>query len=672
MRYKACTPADIAFLRTRISNATPGRQCITDDKFRNVSIITALNVHKDEINRIGSLRYGIETSQDLVDFFSEDTVSGSDDIGEKKSRKAPKSHVIIKMTDQIQEALWNQPPSSNDKCIPGKLSLCHGMPVIIRSNSATELCITRGQEGVVYGWQATIGSKGQRMLDALFVELKNPPKPVQFEGLAPNVVPLTRTSATIKCSLPNDEYITISRNQIEVLPNFAMTDYSAQGKTRPCNVVDLNNCRTHQSYYTALSRSASAAGTCILQGFDPRMVTGGASGALRQEFRKLEVLDDIVRIRYEGKLPATIVGDRRHEVINSFRLWKGDDYMPAHVHKAIRWSKHSPFHVDTDDLVQSWKRDGENIPIHTNVKKGNISLPLVVKNKRKCDSTEDSAGNCFSPVKKLKSQDHVTNVNSRNLLMPLGTIWSNNSCAYDCIITILHSIWLTDTARLRGLQNDILNRVVASFTEHQDGLCSLEDSRDSMRQQLMTLAPNSFPWGAYVAVDSIFDQLLETSGDVLSSERICPQGHAVQRRSTTTKNCMFNVHGFSGSAQYWMSRMETRLSSRCRVCGHTLVRKFLLSSKPPLFVMSVDGASVHPSLVIQVNINNEIASYCLRGIAYIGNGHFVSRIITPEANVWYHDGIESGRNMVLEPPLPQCDLRVCNGKTPAVYVYVLQ
>jgi hypothetical protein len=41
MRYKACTAADITFLRTRISTNIKGRPCITDRVFRNVSIITA-------------------------------------------------------------------------------------------------------------------------------------------------------------------------------------------------------------------------------------------------------------------------------------------------------------------------------------------------------------------------------------------------------------------------------------------------------------------------------------------------------------------------------------------------------------------------------------------------------------------------------------------------------
>ena len=83
-----------------------------------------------------------------------------------------------------------------------------------------------------------------------------------------------------------------------------MTDYVSQGKTREFNVVDLGQIRNHHGYYTALSRGSSARGTLILSGLHTKHITGGASGALRQEFRELELLDYITTMRFEGKLPA--------------------------------------------------------------------------------------------------------------------------------------------------------------------------------------------------------------------------------------------------------------------------------------------------------------------------------------------------------------------------------
>jgi hypothetical protein len=146
------------------------------------------------------------------------------------------------------------------------------------------------------------------VLDTLIVKLKDPPSSVQFPGLPENVVPVYPTTTNVKAMTPNDEKYSIARTQVEVLVNFAMTDFASQGKTRSFNVSDLNNLRSHQAYYTALSRSATAEGTLILQGFDPKMITGGCSGALRQEFRELELLDEITRLHYTHKLPANVAG----------------------------------------------------------------------------------------------------------------------------------------------------------------------------------------------------------------------------------------------------------------------------------------------------------------------------------------------------------------------------
>ncbi|KAF8223263.1 hypothetical protein L208DRAFT_1020364, partial [Tricholoma matsutake] len=186
------------------------------------------------------------------------------------------------ISDKLQQVLWDWPYSTNDRHIAGILSLCKGLPVMIRYNGATELCITKGQEATVYDWKVSPGAHGQPTLEPLFVKLTNPPSNVKFDGLPENVVPLYKTTNPIYCSLPDDSKVHVSRTQIEVLPNFSMTDYASQGKTRPYNVVNLNDNCSHQSYYTALSCSATAAGTLITQSFHPQKITGGASGALRQ------------------------------------------------------------------------------------------------------------------------------------------------------------------------------------------------------------------------------------------------------------------------------------------------------------------------------------------------------------------------------------------------------
>jgi hypothetical protein len=209
---------------------------------------------------------------------------------------------------------------------------------MIRNNDATELCITKGQEGIVVGWQSSRGSFGKQVLDTLFVRLDSPPQVVQIPGLPDNVVPLVRSTKTVECIFPSDLKESVERQQVWVLPNFAMTAHAAQGKTRPFNVVHLNSCRDHMAYYTALSRSASAAGTIIIQGFDANVITRRCSGSLRQEFRELELLDDITRLKYEGELPELVNGSTRNDLIDQFKQWKGDLYVPEHTDASLKWS----------------------------------------------------------------------------------------------------------------------------------------------------------------------------------------------------------------------------------------------------------------------------------------------------------------------------------------------
>ena len=80
----------------------------------------------------------------------------------------------------------------------------------------------------------------------------------------------------------------------------------------------------------------------IVQAFATNHITGGASGWLRQEFRELEILDNITKMRYENILPQEIQGVTRNTLIRVFQQWKGTEYVPEHTHDAIRWTAEKP------------------------------------------------------------------------------------------------------------------------------------------------------------------------------------------------------------------------------------------------------------------------------------------------------------------------------------------
>ncbi|KAJ7182676.1 hypothetical protein C8R43DRAFT_864121, partial [Mycena crocata] len=280
MRFGACTDDDIAFLNTRIAGFRPENPKLNSKDMRNASIITARNSQKDALNSMGAHRFARDNSQTLVEFYSIDRISSRS--VDKVKWKGCEQSTIKKMTQRLQTVLWDALPSTTNEFIPGKLSLCMGMPVMLRANDATEMCITKGQEAEVCGWHASEGPTGKQVLDTLFVRLIKPPREIQIQDLPVNVVPLVRSITHVTVLLPDDSLLSVLREQVVALLNFGMTDYTAQGKSRDNNPVELSKCEGHKAYYVALSRGKTAAGTIIVQGFDAKKITGGMSGYLRQ------------------------------------------------------------------------------------------------------------------------------------------------------------------------------------------------------------------------------------------------------------------------------------------------------------------------------------------------------------------------------------------------------
>ena len=678
MRYKDCSLADIQFLRSHITSQLPGRPSITDPDFRSVSIITAKNAQKDEINRLGCQLFAQHTGQQLIDFYSEDTLKPSENLEKRNKVGKMARKRLTKLDIANQKILWNLSHSSASKPVPGKLSICMGLPIMIKSNVATELCITNGQEATVVGWQSTVGQHKQQMLDVLFVKLKAPPKSVQIDGLAENIVPLTRTSAYMTCNLPDGGKVSISRSQVEVLPNFAMTDFASQGKTRPKNPVDLNNCRSHQAYYTALSRSSTAKGTIILQGFDPKKITGRASGALRQEFRDLELLDEITKLQYLGKLPCSVTGDRRNSLIHSFRLHKGMGYVPCTVHCAIKWSKKDPM-LDpiADDLLWNVVTK-EQMP---GPKPKNIPHTPLKSSKRK-EITPEKEHRTKITKKNSKSKSNANPHSEPNInvqfLMPIGTEWSQNSCAYDSVLCILHSIWSSDTNTYTDLfrnLNDILGNLALGFTAHASGSKTLESARDDTRRLLHTLAPSHFRWGQYASVPTLIDYLLTMPTTTTQSDFICKNGHISTRRRTNNTCCLLAIGStMSGSVANWMKELKEESNLRCTSCTEKMAIQHQFLLPLPFIALDFSSQQLQIDHTFHMSINNNEYAYKLQGIIYYAHSHFTARVIQNNGMIWFYDGIATGQSLEYEGSIENFheSLNSCKGKpvTCAIYVKV--
>lgn len=680
MRYKACTPDDIAFLRTRVAGPGKCRPKLAEKRFRNISIITALNAQKDKINELGAERFARETGQVLTNFYSHDRWTEYEEPSvmntgnrRRKKKRVSYSHKSTNISQKDQEMLWGLSHNATEH-IPGKLSLCIGMPIMIRHNIATELCITKGQEGSVAGWTYHVGPYQKKVLDTLFVRLTKPPSTVKIDGLPKNVVPITKISTPTRCRFRDDQIRHVDRLQVPVLPNFGMTDYASQGKTRPNNVVELSHCQTHQSYYTALSRSATADGTVIVQSFSPVPIMGGASGWLRQEFRELELLDEITELKYLSKLPSGVSGHRRNTLINSYRQLKGLNHVPKDIHPAVRWSRRHPFPIQPTIVDSPWRVIEKISKPSTNIAIG--SEPIRTSVKRKSDTNwERNVG----AAKKLKPNAEEMLEISRE---PMGLKWDNvnYSCAYDALYSIILYTWTTNPHKwnqVLGSLNSDMTLLANGFQRVHTGTITIEQARDRVRTLLHDRYPNRFPLGEEGTSigELICEMFRKTSGiDIWYQCQSCNSRRRDNRNSNLFVVECQGMNRLRSASDMIKASMDARSNiDDCYHCHSSMDTDLHFVKAPKIIAFNVDP--LKPFILDKdIRISDDSSRntvLTLRGLIYLGNFHFVSRIVTLDGNVWYHDGIETGNTSVFDGTIRQVprDLWKCRGKLLTTIIY---
>ena len=656
MRYASCTKEDLDFLYTRVAGRDSTQPQLTDPRFRNVPIITAWNVQKDRINDVGTVRFANDTNQTLSHFYSIDNITTVTDKRKKGLKSGPSLQTI---KPEMQHALWNAGPATSQH-FAGKLSLCIGMPVMIRNNDATELCITKGQEATVVGWNAIKGPEGVDVLDTLFLKLTNPPKDINIPGLPTNVIPMTRSTLSICASLPNDTVQYIKREQVQVLPCFAMTDFAAQGKTRPYNLVELMHAKTHLSYYTALSRSATAEGTVIIQGFDPNKITKGIRGELQQEFRDLNILDEISKMRYQGNLPKNTIHSMRNPTIHAFRLWKNysTDEEQANWHNAIK-SKN-----DKADEIPSQNNDIFWNPNLANelIKKVESELVSKKKNNKKRHRSEkiDDISIQDMPKKKMSRQNVLHQPRTPN---PIGPKWDNYdySCAYDAVVAIIRNIWSEDPNAWNihlSSRSIFLNMLTHGLQQSIQGICTLEMARNNTRALLRQQFPNNYPPPGHNFTDItlLLQNLLACTPWApytwrcrLCNYTVVNPGPAIAEHISIslTERIIQHNHNMIHISDALNERING--NSLCPQCfersqSHTMHIDVPFQLPPKIMFIGV--IETNPYIIIDhtliISHRTSRFEYKLKGGIYFGNNHFTCRLIDNNEMIWFHDGIATG------------------------------
>lgn len=690
LRFGACTPSDLKLLSTRIAGSNPGQPNITLPQFEEVSIVTAKNAIRDAVIYIRPEIFAAKHSQSLHMFVSLDrfpNTRGSASVSETR-RFAVNFQDPVRMSNEIpielRDLLWNMQPRRTDH-VAGRLQLCLNMPVLLKTNQATELGATNGAECTVVGWDAVPypGVPGAEVLQTLFVLLSHPTHPVNLPNLPTNVIPVTPVPAYFTVVVDEKTSFRICRMQVPVLPNFAMTDFGCQGRTREHNVVDLRDCHTHQSMYTVLSRSSSLLGTLILHPFDPRPACSGMNLELLREFRELEILAAVTESEFAGELPFTTHGQVRSYVITKYQEWKGIHHVPSVVHPALRWDRVATSELQAISPDAAWRI---------------LHLPpadTVTPPAHKRHGASQSTTKATKRVKTHSVSLPQTNLPYQSRCVPIGFKWDSRdwSCAYDALFMILANLLTADRVSFAQLPVHPSNEPLRLFQGNLPTCVSEpggpEGLRDHMRNLLSQTYPSLLPRSGAVLTDldvlmsCVFPRLQPFARVKWHCTDCNTETFGVDNRFSS---CTFvattdSIHRAESNSMIYSEELirdlllDTSLSDTCSLCGSVNTSRSIQFLRQPAFIALELPTGIQPAghLVIspQLHLSDfDSGTWTLAGCIYLGGSHFTSRYIDIDNQVWSHDGISQSNCAVYAGHLDVVDLTVYDHRRVCTMLYV--
>ncbi len=679
MRSARCTSTDIALLNSRVYNpASPN--LLSLDGFEAVSVITARNAHRDAVNIDSAIRFASKHGRTLHRFHSIDSWGRVKDSPSIRRAQREYDSIIdpVRNTDKIpprlQNTLWAVPPAITDHH-PGVLVICEGMPIVLKQNEATELGATNGATGHVAGWNSHSDGAGREILDVLFMCLHNPSEPVQISGLPLNIIPLTRAKRSIQCIVPIDDItISVQRDQVPCLPNFAVTDFGCQGQTRTLNIVHPRHSRNHQSMYTMTSRSSTLKDTIILEGFSFAKLQCGAAPGLMNEYCDLELLDAITKEHVDGTLPLAVHGSSRGELLSSYLSVRGTEYIPPNADSDLDWASYYRRRTP-------WS--SKSTPQGKKPRAPATASPQSLKRSRPAE--------LWAPAPQpQKITRLISSTPSPELSWRTGARWDSAdwSCAYDSVLTVIWNLHFDEPDRLLSslpVDNILTLFLVTQFRSLSRNTPSLETVRDSLRDILFMMQPDTFPrrGPSPASVSDLLLTLFTCPTAFGSSQVACTQcATQTPRRTDLCGSYLWSVlpdllpasEDNAWDAQTVANALLVRAyRMHCPSCRTVSPVSTTLAVPPPLIFFdtaNVLAFRVTPS--ISLLVAGIMHTWTLRGVIYHGFNHFTARYIGTDGSVWYHDGASTGQHCIREGDrIDQFDIRSARGRRACHYLYVL-
>ena len=233
-------------------------------------------------------------------------------------------------------------------------------------------------------------------------------------------------------------------------------------------------------------------------------------------------------------------------------------------------------------------------------------------------------------------------------------IWDSHdhSCAYDAVFTILGDIWVynpTMWTREFGLMSSFANKLGLGFQQVSLKQKSFENARNSVRNLLRNKYPVAFPHGTSgVDISDLFVHMF-TGKSVGKLKYNCTECGTTLTSATKVTSLFTITQKRYNSIQEHIDANNNK-TKKCSHCGKDNSRTYKYNS-PQRFRMigfTQNSQDIEVSKLITIDSEAGAVTLPIRGAIYYTGNHFVSRIISPTGEVWYHDGIETKRQCIRE------------------------
>ena len=213
------------------------------------------------------------------------------------------------------------------------------------------------------------------------------------------------------------------------------------------------------------------------------------------------------------------------------------------------------------------------------------------------------------------------------------------------MFTILGDIWVYNptmwTSKF-GLMSSFASKLGLGFQQVSMKQKDFEDARNSVRKLLRIKSPAAFPYGSSgVDISDLF--LYMFTGKSVGKLKYNCTDCATSTTSATKVTSLFTITQKKYNSIQDHIDASNNKTRKCSHCGNNNSRTYKYNSPPHFRVIGFTQNSQDIELSKTITLNSEDGPVILpiRGAIYYTGNHFVSRIISPTGEVWYHDGIET-------------------------------